>query len=193
MNHLDIEHCRRLRPYSRWEYLGRLLWTLATPLFRYSPRPLFGWRRFLLRLFGARIGHAAHVYPSARIYLPWNLNLGDQASIGEWALIYNLGMVVIGMGATISHRSHLCAGTHDYRDPALPLLRLPIEIGPQAWVCADAFVGPDVRIGEGAIVGAGAVVVRDVPAWQIVAGNPARFIKVRHLDSIREEQAHGSQ
>ena len=146
----------------------------------------------MLRLFGARIGPAAHVYPSARIYLPWNLDLGDQASIGEWAMIYNLGPVVIGTGATISHRSHLCAGTHDYRDPALPLLRLPIEIGPQAWVCADAFVGPDVRIGEGAVVGAGAVVVRDVPAWQIVAGNPARFIKVRHLDSKQGEQAHGS-
>lgn len=178
---LDIDACRRQRPYSRWEYLGRVLWALIWPLFRFSPRPLFAWRRFLLRLFGARIGRQAHVYPSARIYLPWNLTLGDEASIGEWALVYNLGPVTIGAGATISHRAHLCAGSHDYSNPTLPLLRLPILIGPQAWVCADAFIGPEVRVGEGAVVGAAAVVVRDVAPWQIVAGNPARVVKTRHL------------
>lgn len=179
---LDIESCRRLRPYSAREYIGRILWALASPLFRFSPRPLFGWRRFLLRLFGARIGRNAHVYPSARIYIPWNLSLGDQASIGEWVLIYNLGPIVIGKQATISHRAHLCAGTHDYRDPSLPLLRLPITIEAQAWVCADAFVGPDRTVGKGAIVGAAAVVVKDVPPWQIVAGNPAQIIKLRQLN-----------
>jgi 2-polyprenyl-6-hydroxyphenyl methylase/3-demethylubiquinone-9 3-methyltransferase len=147
---LNIEACRDARPYSRKEYLGRVLWAMAGPLFRFSPRPLFAWRRLLLRLFGAQVGAGAHVYPSARVYLPWNLSLGEQASIGEWALVYNLGPVSIGDRATISHRAHLCAGTHDYTDPALPLQRLPIEIGSQAWICADAFVGPGCRIGEGA-------------------------------------------
>jgi putative colanic acid biosynthesis acetyltransferase WcaF len=178
---LSIDECRRQRPYTRREYIGRVLWTVAGPLFRFSPRPLFGWRRFLLRLFGARIGRQAHVYPSARVYLPWNLTLGEEASIGEWALIYNLGPVTIGDRATISHRAHLCAGSHDYRDPALPLLRPPIEIGAQAWVCADAFIGPKVRVGEGAVVGAAAVVMRDVGDWEIVAGNPARVVKRRRL------------
>ena len=186
---LDIAACRNQRPYSRREYLLRILWTLATPLFRFSPRPFFGWRRMLLRLFGAQVGAGAHVYPSARIYLPWNLTLGEEASIGEWALVYNLGPVAIGDRATISHRAHLCAGTHDYRDPTLPLLRLPIEIGSQAWVCADAFIGPGRKVGEGAIVGAAAVVAADVPAWQIVGGNPARVIKARVM---RDAEAVGS-
>lgn len=185
-NGLNVESCRRLKPYSSREYLGRVLWTMASPLFRFSPRPFFGWRRLLLRLFGAHIGSEAHVYPSARIYLPWNLSMGNQASIGEWALVYNLGPVTIGERATISHRAHLCAGTHDYRDPNLPLLRLPIAIGAQAWICADAFVGPGRSVGEGAIVGAGAVVVEDVPRWQIVAGNPARVIKPRTLHNRYE-------
>jgi putative colanic acid biosynthesis acetyltransferase WcaF len=178
---LDIDTCRKQRPYSRSEYISRILWGLANPLLRFSPRPLFGWRSALLRLFGAKVGRDAHVYPSARIYLPWNLTLGDEASIGEWALIYNLGQVTISDRATISHRAHLCAGTHDYRDPSLPLLRRPIVIGSQAWVCADAFVGPGCRVGEGAIVGAAAVVVTDVPPWKIVAGNPAQVIKPRVL------------
>jgi putative colanic acid biosynthesis acetyltransferase WcaF len=180
-NELDIAACRSQRPYSRREYLLRILWTLATPLFRFSPRPFFGWRRMLLRVFGSKVGVGAHVYPSARIYFPWNLILGDQASIGEWALVYNLGPVTIGDRATISHRAHLCAGSHDYSDPTLPLLRLPIEIGDQAWVCADAFIGPGRKVGEGAIIGAAAVVVADVPAWQVVGGNPARVIKTRGM------------
>jgi putative colanic acid biosynthesis acetyltransferase WcaF len=186
---LDVAACREARPYRNREYIARVLWALTTPLFRFSPRPLFGWRRLLLRAFGARVGRDAHVYPSARIYLPWMLTLGEQASIGEWALIYNLGPVTIGDRATISHWAHLCAGTHDYRDPALPLLRLPIEIGAQAWVCADAFIGPGRRVGEGAIVGASAVVVSDVPDWQIAAGNPARIIKQRLLRCPEEEES----
>jgi len=107
--------------------------------------------------------------------------LGEQASIGEWALVYNLGPVSIGTRATISHRAHLCAGTHDYEDATLPLLRSGINVGLQAWVCADAFVGQDCMVGEGAIVGAAAVVVKDVPQWKVVAGNPAKVIKERVL------------
>lgn len=181
MTPLDVEANRRTRPYSRGEYVARLLWSVARPLFAWSPRPLFAWRRGLLRLFGARIGRHVHIYPSARIYLPWNLEMGDESSIGEWALVYNLGPVRIGAQATVSHRAHLCAGTHDYRDRSLPLLRMPIDIGPRAWICADALVGPGVAVGEGAVVAAGAVVVRNVAPWQVVGGNPAKLIKTRVL------------
>jgi len=104
------------------------------------------------------------------------------SSIGEGALIYNLGPVTIGKSVTISHRAHLCAGTHDYRKPDMPLLKVPIEIQDQAWICADAFVGPGVVIGEGAVVGARAVVMHDVESWTVVAGNPAQFIKKRVLN-----------
>lgn len=188
---LEVAACRRQRPYSRLEYLGRVLWALSMPLFRWSPRPFFGWRCFLLRMFGAKVGHDVHVYPSAIVYLPWNLVVGDEASIGEWALIYNLGKIIIGERATVSHRAHLCAGTHDYRHPTLPLIRDPIDVGAQAWICADAFIGPGLKIGEGAIVGAAAVVTKDIPAWQIVAGNPARIVKMRVMYSPEELSKHG--
>ncbi|WP_201787918.1 hypothetical protein [Syntrophotalea acetylenica] len=151
------------------------------PLFSYSPRPLFAWRAFLLRLFGAKVGRNVHIYNSANIYFPWNLEIGDHSAIGENAYIYNLGHVIIGNKTTISQRAHLCAGTHDFSDPALPLLKPPIVIDHQAWICADAFVGPGVKVGEGAIVGARAVVTRDVDPWVIVAGNPAVFIKRREM------------
>ena len=176
---LDIKENRRARKYTSGEMTRRVFWTLAQPLFRFSPRPCFGWRRFLLRCFGAKIGRSVHVYPSATIYFPWNLEAGDESAIGEHVFIYNLGRVTLGSRVTVSHRAHLCAGTHDYTKPDFPLLRPPIVIGSDAWICADAFVGPGVTVGEGAIVGARAVAIKDVKPGSIVVGNPARESKKR--------------
>ena len=178
---LDVSANRNATKYTRKEQVLRVLWAFAAPMFRYSPRICFGWRAFLLRLFGAKVGRDTHIYNSATIYMPWHLEIGDQSSIGEHAYLYNLGQITIGSKTTISQRAHLCAGTHDFNDPALPLLKPPIVIKDQAWICADAFVGPNVTVGEGAIVGARAVAVRDVEPWAIVAGNPAKFIKLRVL------------
>jgi len=176
---LDIAGNRRMPKYTRIEMGYRILWGVAKFMFRFSPRPCFGWRRFLLRLFGAHIGKEVHIYNNAMIYMPWNLSIDDWSAIGEDAYIYNLGPITIGKYVTISHRAHLCAGTHDYTKHDLPLLKPPIHIKDQAWICADAFVGPGVEIGEGAIVGARAVAVKNVSAWTIVAGNPAMPVKQR--------------
>ena len=176
---LNIAENRKIQKYSSKENITRILWSIAYPLFRYSPRPFFAWRRLLLRIFGARIGCKVNIYNSAVIYMPWNLEIGDWSSIGEYAFVYNLGKVVIGGHSTISHRTHLCAGTHDYVDPTMPLLKLPIIVGDQAWLCTDSFIGPGINIGEGAVVGARSVVVNDVLPWTIVAGNPAKLIKKR--------------
>jgi putative colanic acid biosynthesis acetyltransferase WcaF len=181
MTKLDISRNRAAQKYSPGEMFRRLLWGFGRWLIRLSPRPCFGWRRLVLRCFGAKIGKQVHIYPSTVIYFPWNLTLGDWSAIGEDALIYNLGPVAIGSKATISHRAHLCAGTHDYRQPDLPLLKPPIVVGDQAWICADAFIGPGVTVGEGAVVAARAVVVKDVEPWTVVAGNPARMIKKREV------------
>lgn len=179
---LDIQANRTARKYTRMETGWRVLWMIGGLLFKFSPRPFFAWRRFMLRLFGAQVGIGAHVYNTAVIYMPWNLKIGAWSAIGEDAFIYNLGQVIIGEQVTISQRAHLCAGTHDYRMPELPLLKSPITVEDRVWICADAFVGPGVRVGEGAVVGARAVAVRDVEAWNVVAGNPATFIKRRELN-----------
>lgn len=156
-----------------------MLWELAAPLFAFSPRLAWGWRRGLLRLFGARIGHHAHIYPSVRITIPWHLSIGDYTAVGDRAILYALGPIRIGERVTISQNAHLCAGTHDWHDASMPLLKPPIEIGDDAWVCADAFIGPNVTVGDRAIVGARAVVMREIPPGAIVAGNPAKLIRMR--------------
>lgn len=178
---LDIKTNRRNRKYPTMEIIKRILWELCHPLFRFSPRPFFGWRRFLLRLFGAKIGKDVHIYNSATIYMPWNLEISDWSAIGEFAFVYNLGKVTIGRKTTISHRAHLCAGTHDFTNASLPLLKPPLDIGDQVWICADAYIGPGIKIHEGVVVGARSVVTKDIPSWQVVAGNPFRIIKERKI------------
>ena len=178
---LDVAQNRRAKKYTSGEMMRRVLWMFVQPLFRISPRPCFGWRRFLLQCFGAKIGGSVHIYPSATVYFPWNLEVGDESAIGEQVFIYNLGRVTLGSRVTISHRAHLCAGTHDHTKPDFPLVRPPIVIGSDAWICADAFVGPGVTVGEGAIVGARAVAMKDVKPRSIVVGNPARESKQREI------------
>ena len=176
---IDVAANRAARKWTRREQTGRVLWALATPLFRLSPRPLWGWRRAMLRAFGATVGRGVHVYPTARITIPWNLTLGDGCAVGDHAILYALGPITLGPRATVSQYAHLCAGSHDSSDPAMPLTKPPIAVGADVWVCADVFVGPGVTVDDGAILGARAVVVRDVARRVIVAGNPARMVGKR--------------
>jgi putative colanic acid biosynthesis acetyltransferase WcaF len=178
---LNISSNRSAAKYSNRELVRRATWTCAQWFFRLTPRPCFAARQHILRCFGAAVGPHVHTYPSTRIYFPWNLFVGDWTALGEDVLIYNLGPVIIGRKVTISHGAHLCGGTHDYRRSDFPLLKPPIRIEDQAWICADAFVGPGITVGQGAIVGARSVVTKDVQAWSVVAGNPAKPIGTREL------------
>ncbi len=178
---LDIGACRNLKSYSFFDYIKRILWTITSPAFFLSPRNMFYWRSFLLRIFGAKVGKNVNIYPSAKIYMPWNLKIGEFSSIGEWALIYNIGKVEIGKSVTISHKTQLCSGTHDYTNPKLPLIKKRIIIHDYVWICTDAFIGPGCEIGEGSIVGAKTVVVKNLGNWSIFVGNPAKFLKRREI------------
>jgi putative colanic acid biosynthesis acetyltransferase WcaF len=159
-----------------------VLWGFGRVLFRLVPRPLYGIRRLMLRCFGAKVGRAVQISNTAIVYFPWQLAIGDDSSIGDHAYVYNLGPLEIGRRVTVSQRAHLCGGSHDYQDPAMPLIRARISIEDDAWVCADAFVGPGVTIAKGCVVGARSVVVQSTTEWTVVAGNPARLIKERVLN-----------
>ena len=160
--------------------IRRGLWGIAHALaFGWTPIPLHGWRALVLRVFGAEVGAKAAIYPSAQIWAPWNLKIGDGATIGGAAILYSVDHIEIGDGAIISQGAHLCAASHDHNAADFALITAPIVIGHGAWVAAEAFIGPGVAIGDGAVAAARAVVMRDVPARAIVAGNPARVIGMR--------------
>lgn len=181
---LDVSKDKCPSPHSLKNKLGRVLWALVWgTLFRWSPRILFGWRRFLLRCFGAKIGKNSRISPSVRVWAPWNLTVGDEVAIAHDVDCYCVDRLTIGDHATVSQYSFLCTASHDISDPHMKLISAPIQIGGQSWVCAGVFVSPGVTIGEGAVAGAMSVVTRDVEPWTVVAGNPARFLKTRELSS----------
>ena len=133
----------------------------------------------LLRCFGAKVGGGAHPYPRVRIWAPWNLTMREDSCLADDVDCYCVAPVVLGRHSTVSQYSYLCTASHDIRDPAMPLVAGPIELKEDAWVAADAFVGPGVTIGNGAVVAARATVMRDVPAWTVVAGTPGRRVATR--------------
>jgi putative colanic acid biosynthesis acetyltransferase WcaF len=172
------------RPYTAREYAIRFAWQITAMLFfRTSPTRFFGWRRFLLRLFGANLQNTSIVRKTCSIMHPWLLTMGEFSTIGDRVSVYNLGPISIGNHTAVSQDAELCAGSHDYTKPNLPLTRPPITIGSGVWVCAGAFIGPGVTVGDNSIVGARSVVMKDVPPGVIVAGNPAVVVKQRPTET----------
>jgi putative colanic acid biosynthesis acetyltransferase WcaF len=169
-------------PYSPSHYAARAAWAVV----RATVWPLL-WKRvpalrcLLLRCFGTKTNLKCEIAGTCRVEMPWKLTLGEHTAIGPRVKLYNLGPLTIGSRTIISQDATLCGGTHDYTSPTFELIRSPITIGDDAWIAAQAFIGPGVTVGHGAVVAAGAVVVRDVEPWTVVGGNPAKFIKKREV------------
>jgi putative colanic acid biosynthesis acetyltransferase WcaF len=171
-------------PHSWGNKAARVAWWCVWhSLFRFSPRIFYGWRRMLLRCFGAKVGRGAKVFATTRIWAPWNLTLDEYACLSQDVDCYCVAPVRIGAHATVSQGAFLCTASHDPEDPHMRLVTSPVTVAAQAWVCARAIVLPGITLAEGAIAGAGSVVTKDVPAWTIVAGNPAQPIGSRTLRS----------
>ncbi len=185
-----VDLSRYSNPLSWRNKLGRVVWHLVwLTLFRPSPKPLMGWRRFLLRSFGARVGHGARPDASVRIWAPWNLTLGEHSWLGPHAECYSVDTIYIGPHAIVSQYAYLCTASHDIRDENMALITAPIRLERCAWVAAQAYVAPGVTLAEGAVAGACSVVTRDVAAWTVVAGNPAREIATRTLRHAGEDDS----
>ena len=159
--------------------ITRLCWEIVWHLFAATtPRWMFnGFRRTILRLFGATVGQGVRINGSARTWLPQNLTIGDDSWVGGEANLYDVAPIRIGSNAVVSEEAFLCTAGHDITSERFELTTAPIEIGDMAWIGARAIVLPGRRIGEGAVVAAGAVVTDDVEAQTLVGGVPAKVIK----------------
>lgn len=166
--------------------LRRLVWGVVWTCFaRPFPRSMaMGWKRMLLRAFGAKIASTAVVYATARVFQPWLLIMDDYACLADGVDCYNAAPIHIGRNATVSQRAFLCTAGHNIMDPHHHQIDAPIVIEEQAWVCAEAFVIQGVTVGQGAVCAARAVVIKDVEPWTVVGGNPAKFIKKRVLINV---------
>ena len=168
--------------FSLGNRLLRVFWQLSwLVLARFTPPPLHGWRRLILRAFGAKIGAGARVHASVTIWLPANLELGEHSLIGPGVRLYNQGHIQIGARTVVSQRAHLCASSHDMHDPLFQLVLRPVTIGEQCWVAAEAFVGPGVTMGDRSVLAARGVLFHDAAVDGVYSGNPAAYLKPREL------------
>ena len=174
---------RSLERASLRTILASKLWTcFSNTLFRFSWR-FRGFRRFLLRCFGAKVGHST-IEPWCCIAQPWNFEIKDTSFIGNGTWVYSLDRICIGSKTCIGDKVMLLAGTHDPTTRNFKFITKPISIGSCVWIATGAIVLPGVTIGDGAVVAAGAVVTKDVAPLTIVGGNPARFIKKREMREV---------
>lgn len=167
-------------PHTLQNKAGRFLWGVVYGLlFRPSPRPFFGWRRFLLQLFGAQLATNTFINNTARIWAPWNLSMGEFSSLAHDVNCYCVAPIRIGGHVTVSQYSYLCSATHDFEGADFTLQSSPITLEDYCWIAADVFIGPGVTVREGTVVGARSSVFDDLPQWSVAMGTPARPIRPR--------------
>lgn len=149
-------------------------------LFKTSLNPLSCWRVFLLRAFGAKIGKGCYISPKARIYMPWNLTMGNVSSIDDYAFIKDSVNVVIGDYVSISNFVHVFTGGHDVKERNFASQRKPVIIGNGAFIGADSYIGKGVNIGQMAVIGSRSLVLKDIPENSIAFGSPC-VVKAERL------------
>lgn len=158
----------------------QLWWATQAFLFRLSPQFMYGWRRFLLRSFGAKIGKEVIIRPTAQITYPWKVSIGDYSWVGDEVVLYSLGEIQIGSNTVVSQRSYICTGSHDYNSESFDIYSQKITIGDKCWLATDVYVAPSVKIGDFTVVGARSSVFSDLPPNKVCVGSPAKPIKDRN-------------
>jgi putative colanic acid biosynthesis acetyltransferase WcaF len=164
---------------GRSKIVVQVWWFVQASFFAWSPQIFYGWRRFLLRLFGAQIGKKVLIRPSSKFTYPWKVSIGDYSWIGDDCVFYSLGKISIGRNVSIAHRDYFCTGFHDISKISFDIGQKPIVIEDECWIPNDVFVGPGVKIGRGTVVGARSTVLKDLPGGMVCYGNPAKPIKQR--------------
>lgn len=170
---------------GRPAWFVQLWWLVQALLFAPSPQVFYGWRRMLLRMFGAQIGPKVLLRPSVRVTYPWKVSIGANSWIGDHVELYSLGNITVGDNVVISHGSYLCAATHDYESPAFDIVAAAIVVEPEVWIAAQVFVSPGLTIGRGAVIGARSLVTHDIPPLAKAVGHPAKVVGSRKTRPVR--------
>jgi len=166
-------------PYGLYFKLKMALWWFVESVFfRTSLHKMNGFRCFILRLFGAKIGINTFIHPSARIWFPWNFQIGDNGGVGFDSLIYSLDLVILGDFVTVSQRVHINTGSHDYTRPDFSLITKPVKIEDGVFIGTDSYINMGVVVGAYSVIGARSVVVKDLPSGYLCVGHPCVPIKL---------------
>lgn len=163
--------------------LFRVMWYTINLCFFRSPFPFYGPKRFLLRLFGAKVGKGLIIKPHVSIKYPWLLVVGDHVWIGEEVWIDNLAKVTLKSHSCISQGALLLCGNHNYRKTTFDLIVGEITLEEGAWAGAKTVICPGVRLGSNSLLTVGSIATASIEANWIYQGNPAKKVKQREIRS----------
>ncbi len=161
-------------------WIVRFLWFVLGRLFvnTYIPFPMT-LKRFVLRLFRAKIGKGVVIKPKVNIKYPWFLTIGDYSWIGEGVWIDNLTYVEIQDNCCLSQGAMLLTGNHNYKRETFDLVVRSIKICSGAWVGAQVVVCPGVVVGSHSVITVGSMLLSSSEADYIYQGNPAVKLRER--------------
>ncbi|KAG9070983.1 hypothetical protein KI688_008526 [Linnemannia hyalina] len=150
-------------------------------------------RQALLNLLTrGKLGHGCRIDPPFQVDYGHNMTLGDKVIWGPNGVALDCAPISIGDRTILGQGVRLFGATH----PLNPLLRYPvrqfdfsmeIHIGKDCWLGGGVIVCPGVRIGDGVTVLPGSVVTKNVPSFTVVAGCPARVVKVLEREGCEDE------
>jgi len=184
---MDLSRYDALRHDSGANFLTRILWYMINPMvFNTWLFPFYGFKRLILKVFGAKIGIGVVIKPRVNIKYPWRLSIGAYSWVGEGVWIDSIGMVHIGSHCCISQGAYLCTGNHDWSDPCFGLKIEPIIINDHAWVGAFSIICPGACISTGAVITAGSVITNNTVPWTIYSGNPAVARQSREISETHK-------
>lgn len=169
--------------YQPGSTIKRVMWLVISFLFFENPIAIFnGFKIFLLKCFGAKIGNGVFIKQSVCIKYPWFLEVGDYVWIGENVWIDNLTKVVIGNHVCISQGALLLTGNHNYKKSTFDLMVGKIVLEDGVWIGAKSVVCPGVTCNNHSVLSVASVAIKDLDSYGIYQGNPAFKIRERKID-----------
>jgi putative colanic acid biosynthesis acetyltransferase WcaF len=164
--------------------LKRTLWYFTNAIWLNSAFPFSGFKIFLLRLFGAKIGNGVIIKPHVNIKYPWKLIIGDNVWIGEYVWIDNLDTVTIKNNVCISQGAFLLCGNHNYKKTSFDLIVTEIVLEDGVWIGAKSTVCPGITCFSHSVLSVGSIATSNLESYFIYQGNPAVKIRERIIQNV---------
>ena len=141
--------------------------------------PLHSFRKIFYWLAGMKVGSGSTVHMWANFFDPGGITIGSDTIIGDHAFLDGRAPLTIGSHTDIASSVMIYNSEHNLEKDDFSAILEPVEIGDYVFMGPRVIILPGVHIGKGAVIAAGAVVTRDVPAFAIVGGVPAKEIGER--------------
>ncbi len=149
----------------------------------YNLLPFFRLKTAFLRSAGFAVGRDTCIHTPVKFFSLRNLRIGDNSTVNPHCYLDARRVIRIGNNVNIAHNTRIYTLGHDINSPGLELSGAPVEIEDDAFIFSNVMIMPGVRIGRGAVVFPGSVVVKNVPPYTVVGGNPARPLRERkHIE-----------